>query len=100
VKYLLPSSHIGPSSTLRKYEEFKEEVLEAIEEHLQMKTLLGAIDRLSKFDDRFDAKLRVLIDDTEHRIEIGENKMFPEIEGQFSEEELEEMGQGLEAAKK
>jgi hypothetical protein len=26
--------------------------------------------------------------------------MFPEVEGQFSEEELEEMGKGLEAAKK
>jgi hypothetical protein len=26
--------------------------------------------------------------------------MFPEVEEQFSEEELEELGQGLEAAKK
>lgn len=86
--------------TLRKYEEFKDEVLEAIEEHLQMKTLLESIDRLSEGDDRFDAKLRVLIDDTEHHIEIEESKMFPEVEGQFSEEELEELGQGLEAAKK
>jgi hemerythrin superfamily protein len=87
--------------TLKKYEEFKDEVLEAIEEHLQMKTLLGAIDRLSEGNERFDAKLRVLIDDTEHHIdEIEESRMFPKVEGRFSEEELEELGRKLEAAKK
>lgn len=71
--------------TLKKREEFKSAALEAIEEHLQVKTLLGAINCLSDGSERFDAKLKVLIDDVEHHIE---------------EEELEELGQRLEAAKK
>ena len=64
--------------TLKKYEEFKETVLEAIEEHLQMKTSLRAIDRLSEGNERFDAKLKVLIDDVEHHVEGGRRRVVPE----------------------
>jgi hemerythrin-like domain-containing protein len=86
--------------TLKKYEEFKETVLEAIEEHLQMKTLLRAIDRLSEGNERFDAKLKVLIDDVEHHVEEEEGELFPKVERRFSSEQLEELGMELEAAKK
>ncbi len=86
--------------TLKKYEEFKETVLEAIEEHLQMKTLLRAIDRLSEGNERFDAKLKVLIDDVEHHIEEEEGELFPKVKRQLSSEQLKDMGLGLEAAKK
>jgi hemerythrin superfamily protein len=86
--------------TLKKYEEFKETVLEALEEHLQMKTLLRAIDRLSEGAERFDAKLKVLIDDVEHHVEEEEGELFPKVERQFSSERLEELGMELEAAKK
>jgi hemerythrin superfamily protein len=86
--------------TLKKYEEFKDQVLEAIEEHLQVKTLLKALDRLSEGAERFDAKLRVLIDDVEHHVEEEEEELFPKVEKSFSEQELEELGQELAAAKK
>jgi len=85
---------------LKKHEEFRETVLEALEEHLQVKTLLRAIDRLSEGNERFDAKLKVLIDDVEHHVEEEEGELFPKVEAQFSEEDLEEMGMELEAAKK
>lgn len=48
--------------TLRKYEEFNEMALEAVEEHLQMKTLLRDIDRLSEGSERFEPKLMALIE--------------------------------------
>ena len=86
--------------TLKKYEEFKETVLESIEEHLQMKTLLRAIDRLSEGNERLDAKLKVLIDDVEHHIEEEEGELFPKVKRQLSREQLEDMGMELEAAKK
>jgi hemerythrin-like domain-containing protein len=86
--------------TLKKYEEFKETVLEAIEEHLQVKTLLRAIDRLSEGNERFDAKLKVLIDNVEHHIEEEEGELFPKVKRQLSSEQLEELGLELEAAKK
>jgi hemerythrin superfamily protein len=47
-------------ATLKKYEEFKEMALEAVEEHLQMKTLLREIERLSEGSERFEPKLMVV----------------------------------------
>jgi hemerythrin-like domain-containing protein len=85
---------------LKKYEEFKEMALEAVEEHLQVKTLWRDIDRLSEDSERFEPKLMVLIENVEHHIEKEEGEMFPEVERRFSEEQLENMRQSLEAAKK
>jgi hemerythrin-like domain-containing protein len=86
--------------TLKKYEEFKEMALEAVEEHLQVKTLWRDIDRLSEDSDRFEPKLMVLIENVEHHIKKEEGEMFREVERRFSEEQLENLGQSLEAAKK
>jgi hemerythrin-like domain-containing protein len=86
--------------TLKKFEEFKEIALEAIEEHLQVKTLLRAIDRLSEGAQRFEAKLMVLIENVEHHVEKEEGEMFPEVERRFSEEQLEELGRELQVAKR
>ena len=85
---------------LKKYDQFRETVLESVEEHLQMKTLLRAIDRLSEGNERLDAKLKVLIDDVEHHVEEEEGELFPKVERQFSSEQLEELGMELETAKK
>ena len=86
--------------TLKKYEEFKDQILEAIEEHLQVKTLLRSLERLSEGAERFDAKLMVLINDVEHHVEEEEGELFPKVERNFSEEQLEKLGQELTAAKK
>ncbi len=85
---------------LKKQEEFKDGVLEALEEHLQMKTLFRDIDRLADGNERFDAKLSVLIDDVEHHVEEEEGEMFPKVETHYSDEDLEEIGAQLEEAKK
>src|SRR5215475_583183 len=87
-------------ATLKKYEEFKEMALEAIEEHLQVKNILREIDRLSEGSDRFEPKLMVLIENVNQHIEKEESEMFPKVEGRFSEGQLEDLGQNLEAAKK
>lgn len=86
--------------TLKKYEEFREMAFEAIEEHLQVKTLLRDMDRLSDGSERFEAKLMVLIESVDHHIEKEEGEMFPDMERRFSEEQLEELGRLLEVAKK
>jgi hemerythrin superfamily protein len=85
---------------LKKREEFKNLVLEAIEEHLQVKTLLRDISRLADGNERFDAKLKVLIDNVEHHVDEEEGELFPKVEDQLSDQELEEIGVELEAAKK
>lgn len=85
---------------LKKREQFKDMVLEALEEHLQVKTLIRNMDRLAEGNERFDAKLKVLIDNVEHHVEEEEEELFPKVESEFSETELEELGLQLEAAKK
>jgi hemerythrin-like domain-containing protein len=87
-------------ATLKKYKEFKEMALVAVEEHLQVKNLLREIDRLSEGSERFEPKLMVLIENVNHHIKKEEGEMFPEVEGRFSEGQLEDLGQSLEAAKK
>lgn len=86
--------------TLKKKEELKDQVMEAIEEHLQLKTLFRDMDKLSEGNDRFEAKLQVLMDDTEHHVEEEESELFPKVEEIYSESELEEIGLQLESAKK
>jgi hemerythrin superfamily protein len=85
---------------LKKQEEFKDIALEAIEEHLQMKTLFRDMDRLADGNERFSAKLSVLIDDVEHHVEEEEGEMFPKIQAHYPAVDLEEIGAQLEAAKK
>jgi iron-sulfur cluster repair protein YtfE (RIC family) len=85
---------------LKKYEEFREMAFEAVEEHLQTKTLLRDIDHLTDGSERFEAKLMVLIEGVDHHIGKEEGEMFPQIERRFSEEQLEELGRLLEVAKK
>ncbi|MBS1811849.1 MAG: hemerythrin domain-containing protein [Acidobacteria bacterium] len=86
--------------TLKQQEEFKDQVLEAVEEHLQVKTLIRNMDRLANGNERFDAKLQVLMDNIEHHVEEEETELFPEVQKHFSAEELEQIGIELENAKK
>ena len=85
---------------LKRREEFKDTVLEAIEEHRQVKTLIREIDGLADGNERFEAKLKVMIDNVEHHVEEEEDELFPKVEAQFTEAELEGLGQELEEAKK
>jgi hemerythrin superfamily protein len=85
---------------MEKHEELKDMVLESIEEHRQIKTLLKEIDNLKSDSEKFDPKLKVLMENVEHHAEEEEEgKMFPKVRQICSEEDLEELGQELEAAK-
>jgi hemerythrin superfamily protein len=85
---------------MEKHEELKDMVLEAIEEHRQIKTLLKEIDNLKSDSEKFEPKLSVLMENVEHHAEEEEEgKMFPKIRQICSKEDLEELGQELEAAK-
>ena len=55
-------------------------VLESLEEHKQVKTVLREMSRLSPNSERFKSKFKVLNDDVEHHAEEEEEgKMFPKI---------------------
>ena len=82
-----------------KKEELKDMVLEAYEEHKQIKTLLREITALSDGSERLDAKLKVMGENVEHHVDEEENEMFPKVKKLYDREQLEQMGQELEAAK-
>jgi hemerythrin superfamily protein len=85
---------------VQKNEELKDMVLESIEEHKQVKTLLREMDNLSKDSEKFEPKLKVLKENVEHHAEEEEEgKMFPKVRKLFSATELQQLGAELEAAK-
>jgi len=85
---------------MQQHEELKEMVLESIEEHRQIKTLLKEIDNLKSDSEKFEPKLKVLMENVEHHAEEEEeSKMFPKVREICNAEDLEQLGQELEAAK-
>ena len=95
-----PDEFAGRKIDDLKNEELKDMVLESIEEHKQVKTLLREMDSLSKDSEKFEPKLKVLKENVEHHAEEEEEgKMFPKVRKLFSASELQELGAELEAAK-
>lgn len=85
---------------MEKYEELKDMVLEAIEEHKQVKTLLREMDELVSDSEKFDPKLKVLMENVEHHAEEEEEgKMFPKVRELVDQTALDKLGQELETAK-
>jgi hemerythrin superfamily protein len=85
---------------IAKNEDLKDMVLESLEEHKQVKTLLREMENLGSDSDKFEAKLKVLMENVEHHaVEEEEGKMFPKIRKLMNAASLEKLGQELEAAK-
>lgn len=85
---------------MEKHDELKDLVLESIEEHKQVKTLLREIDNLKSDSEKFEPKLNVLMENVKHHAEEEEEgKMFPKVRDVCSASDLEELGQELKDAK-
>jgi hypothetical protein len=70
-----------------------EPLLEATEEHLQMKRILADLLEMEPGDDRFEAKLAVLAEEFRyHARDEEEGKLFPIIRTLLSEDELAGLG--------
>jgi hemerythrin superfamily protein len=85
---------------MEEHEELQDMVLESLEEHKQMKTVLREMSRLSASSEKFKPKFKVLKDNVEHHaVEEEEGKMFPKVRKLINSAQLEELGDELEAAK-
>jgi iron-sulfur cluster repair protein YtfE (RIC family) len=80
-------------------EELQKLVLEGVEEHRQMKMFLRELAALQDESEKFNPKLKVLVEDTEHHVEEEEEEMFPLVEAQFDAAQLDELGAAVEAEK-
>src|SRR3954447_8630739 len=75
-------------------------VLESLEEHHIVKWVLSELDGMSPTDERFDAKVTVLIENVRHHVEEEEDEWFPEVRKVMGRNLLGEIGDALEEAKK
>ena len=77
-----------------------DEVLEALEEHHVVKWLLWELEDLSPADERFDAKVTVMIENVRHHVKEEERDLFPDLRDVATRAELLELGDALRAAKR
>jgi hemerythrin superfamily protein len=75
-------------------------VLESLEEHHIVKWVLSEIDGMDPEDERFTAKVTVLIENVRHHVEEEEGDLFPALREAMKRKELEELAQAMEQAKK
>ena len=74
---------------MQEHDELKDMVLESLEEHKQLKTVLRELGKLSASSERFKPKFKVLMDDVKHHAEEEEEgKMFPKIRNSIKGDEL------------
>ena len=86
--------------TLEEYEETRAISLEAYEEHAVVKQLLKELSSQPKDDEQWTAKFTVLKENIEHHVEEEEGEMFKKARKVLSEDEIEELGDRLQEAKR
>jgi len=75
------------------------DVLEALEEHHVVKWTLSELDGMDPTDQRFDAKVTVLIESVRHHVDEEERELFPKLQKAMDKKDLDELGEALEKAK-
>ncbi len=85
---------------LKEHPKAREIVLEGIEEHNVVDTLLGDMVSLSVEDETWAAKLAVMKENVEHHIEEEEEEMFEKAQDIFGDDELAAMGAKMQERKK
>jgi hemerythrin superfamily protein len=85
---------------LKQEEELEDITLEGIEEHHQAKMFLRELAGLSEDSEKFEPKLKVLMEDITHHVQEEEGKMFPDVQKVINESELEKLGKLMEEEKK
>ena len=74
-------------------------VLEALEEHHIVKWTMSELENMSATDERFIAKMTVLIEMVRHHVREEEHDMFPVVRDGMSRSDLEALGEALLQAK-
>ena len=84
---------------LEKPKQTHELTLEAYEEHDVVKKLLQQLSRAKTATEEWEAQAKVLQENVEHHVEEEENELFPKAQDALSEEQIEALGEQMEAEK-
>jgi hemerythrin-like domain-containing protein len=77
----------------------EDEALESLEEHHIVKWTLSELEDMDPTDERFDAKVTVLIENVRHHVDEEESEYFPVVRDQLGRKALNELGDAIEAAR-
>lgn len=81
-------------------EDLEDLVLESLEEHHIVKWTLSELEKMTPDDERFEAKVTVLMESIRHHVEEEETELFPKLEKALDAEQLKVLGEQLEAARR
>jgi len=78
----------------------EDQVLESLEEHHVVKWLLSELDGMKPSEERFDAKVSVLIENVKHHVKEEERELFPKVKRLLAKEHLQALGVAMAELKK
>src|ERR1700682_1784463 len=84
----------------RTGEKAADTVLESLEEHHVVKWMLSELENMDPSDERYDAKVTVMMENVKHHIEEEEEELFPAVRKLLDGELLEALGERMAKAKK
>jgi hemerythrin superfamily protein len=74
--------------------------LESLEEHHIVKWVLSELEDMDPDDERFDAKVTVLIENVRHHVREEEQEFFPRVRDELGRDALNQLGDAMVEAKK
>jgi hemerythrin superfamily protein len=73
--------------------------LESLEEHHIVKWVLSELERMDPEDERFDAKVTVLMENVRHHVREEEQELFPRVRDELGRGALNELGDAMAQAR-
>jgi hemerythrin-like domain-containing protein len=73
---------------------------ESLEEHHVVKWVLSELDGRSPEDERFDAKVTVLINNVRQHVDVEEGQLFPLVRDELGRKALGDLGEAMAVARK
>jgi hemerythrin superfamily protein len=87
-------------ANVRALKEAADTVLESLEEHHVVKWTLSELEQMKPEDERYDAKVQVLMESVRHHVEEENEELFPKARRLLGDDLLFELGDRIEKAKK
>ena len=87
-------------ASTRSLKEAADTILESLEEHHVVKWTLSELEKMKPEEERFDAKVQVLMESVRHHVEEEQEELFPKVRKLFDAEVLEQLGERMQKAKK
>ena len=78
----------------------EDDILESLEEHHVLKWTLEELSTLDVDDERYDAKVTVMMEQVRHHVEEEETDWFPKVRAKLDRAQLQELGAALQKAKR